>query len=120
MNSTRFLVLLAAAAVCVSPALAAQTQRLASGASTLLTLSENPSTGYSWQLDQAASRGIGSRVSIEDRGHQAGAALPGAPGVHQWTVRGVSPGRAKVVFVYRRPWESAIAETRRYVFRVTR
>lgn len=118
MTFSRFLAL-SAAALSISPAQAAQTQRLASGASTVVTLSENPSTGYSWQLDQAASRGIGPRVTIEDQGHQAGAALAGAPGVHHWTVHGVSPGRAKAVFVYRRPWEKGIAETRRFIFNVT-
>jgi inhibitor of cysteine peptidase len=86
--------------------------RLKPGRSAQVTLPENPSTGYSWSLDASKSVGL-DHVSIVDDGHAPGANLPGAPGTHRWTIRGLSVGRAAVEFVYRRPWEPAPVETRR-------
>jgi inhibitor of cysteine peptidase len=95
-----------------SPALAAETLRLSPGASTTLRLKENPSTGYSWRLDTAASEGL-DRVTISDAGHKRGAGMPGAPGEHVWIIKGAAPGAATIAFAYQRPWEPAPVETRR-------
>jgi inhibitor of cysteine peptidase len=100
------------AVLLASSALAAETLRLRPGASTTLRLTENPSTGYSWRLDTAASVGL-DRVAISDAGHKRSAALPGAPGERLWIIRGVAPGAAKIAFAYQRPWEAAPVEKRR-------
>jgi inhibitor of cysteine peptidase len=95
-----------------SSALCAETLRLRLGASRTLRLTENPSTGYSWRLDTAASKEL-NRVAVSDAGHKRAAGTPGAPGERLWIIRGVAPGAATIAFAYQRPWEPAPVETRR-------
>ncbi|QGM98818.1 protease inhibitor I42 family protein [Methylocystis parvus] len=104
--------ILAAAAVIISQAAAAETLRLAPGERARFTLKENPSTGYVWRIDAAASAGL-DRVAIADAGHKRGASMPGAPGEHRWIICGAHAGRAVIAFAHQRPWEPAPAETRR-------
>ena len=93
--------------------------RLSPGESRTLTLSETPSSGYSWALDAAASRGL-DVVSIDDQGHRPGVGPPGAPGERSWTIRAQSAGHADLVFAYRRPWEPAAVKTERVEVDVAR
>lgn len=86
--------------------------RIASGESRSFAFPENPSTGYTWALDAAASRGL-DVAAVADGGHHPGKAMPGTPGERLWSVRGLAPGHAEIVFVYRRLWEPAPVETRR-------
>ncbi|WP_363348479.1 protease inhibitor I42 family protein [Methylocystis echinoides] len=85
---------------------------LAPGASAVIQLKENPSTGYVWRIDEAAGAGLDA-VAIVDGGRRPGARLPGAPGTHRWTVRALKPGVVIIPFAYQRPWEPAPVETRR-------
>ncbi len=94
-----------------TPALA-QELRMQPGESRMVALAENPSTGYSWRLDAAASKGL-DRLAITDQGHEKGRNLPGAPGTHAWRIEALEPGKATIHFAYRRPWEPAPVETRR-------
>jgi inhibitor of cysteine peptidase len=110
----------AAAVTLLQPAAQAQQViRLAPGQARSVTFSENPSTGYLWAIDPAASRGL-DIVAVTDHGHRPGGTMPGAPGERIWTVRALTPGRADIVFVCRRSWESAPAETRRVMVEVGR
>ncbi len=81
------------------------------GQSKVITLSENPSTGYSWRIDTEGSEGL-DHVAISDLGHKRGAAMPGAPGAHSWRVKALSAGGVTIKFDYQRPWEPAPVETR--------
>lgn len=94
--------------------------RLSVGQTQDLTLSENPSTGYSWAIDTSASKGLGKVVAVDDAGHTPGAAMPGAPGTHRWTIRGLAHGTATLVLLYKRPWEKSVGETRQYRIDVAR
>ncbi|RBP11980.1 putative secreted protein [Roseiarcus fermentans] len=93
--------------------------RLAPGEIRALILPENPSTGYAWAIDAAASRGL-DIVAIADDGRRSGGDRPGAPGERLWSIRGLSPGHADIVFVYRRAWEPAAVETRHVAVDVAR
>lgn len=95
-----------------STAGAQQRIRLSTGKTVSLAYKETPSTGYTWAVDRAASRGL-DVVSVEDGGHRPGRAVPGAPGIRLWTLRALKPGHADIVFVLRRPWEPVAVETRR-------
>jgi inhibitor of cysteine peptidase len=108
-----------AAALLLAPALAAEALRLRPGDSLEFELVENPSTGYSWRLDTAASHGL-DHVSITDLGRRPGANMPGAPGTRRWRIYGLAPGRATMVFAYQRPWEPASVRTHRLEAVVTR
>jgi inhibitor of cysteine peptidase len=94
-----------------SHATAQDALRLKLGASASVRLPETPSTGYSWRIDEGASKGL-DLIGIADRGHTPGKPLPGAPGVHVWSIRAQKLGQASIRFVYQRPWEPAPAETR--------
>ena len=92
------------------------TIRLAAGASTVIALPENPSTGYGWRLNADASRNL-ALVSIADAGFAAGAAsdrLVGAPGLRRFTIAARQVGTAIAVFDYARPWEH-VAPARRHI-----
>lgn len=95
-------------AACGGAQAADQTFRLARGQQATVELQENPSTGYRWQVDAAASANL-SILRIEDRGFASGAnrkPLLGAPGIHRWSIAALSAGSARVTFVYRRSWEA--------------
>jgi inhibitor of cysteine peptidase len=96
-----------------------QTLRLTVGQSASIELQENPSTGYRWGLDATAGSNL-SILRISDRGfseRNGGRRLVGAPGIHRWDIEAVAAGTARVVFVYRRPWEDKAA--RRHEVAVT-
>lgn len=65
-----------------------------------LCLPENPTTGFRWQLTQAAE-GIGTLL---DHAFEPGG-QPGQPGVHRWRFKIVVAGAATVALAYRRAWE---------------
>lgn len=94
------------------PAQAADVIRLAPGRSADFSLQENVTTGYSWRIDQDASRNLGI-LSISDGGRSGGRRrMVGSPGLHHWNIRALKSGRAEIVFVYQRPWEPAPVQTR--------
>lgn len=86
---------------------AEQRLRLAVGQSASVELEENPSTGYRWEIDAKASSNLPA-LRIGDRGfsqREGGKRLLGAPGIHRWNIEAASAGTARVIFIYRRPWE---------------
>jgi len=82
-----------------------ETISLSVGASETIALSENPSTGYEWQLDTTQSSNL-AIVRVVDAGYQAvqGGQM-GAAGSHWWRIEAWAPGTARIVFAYSRPWE---------------
>ncbi len=114
------MVLLALMAASPAPARAAderETIQLAVGSSRTIALTENPSTGYGWHLNQAASSNV-SLVEISDAGFEAGGGkLVGAPGTRRFRIVARQPGTAVAVFEYARSWEHVPA-VRRYVVNI--
>lgn len=101
------------------PAQAGDVIKLAPGGSAQFSLQENVTTGYSWRIDQNASRNL-SILSISDGGHSGGRrGMMGSPGVHHWKIRALKPGQAEIVFVYQRPWEPTPVQTRSVDVEVT-
>ncbi|KKG05726.1 protease inhibitor I42 family protein [Methanosarcina mazei] len=69
----------------------------------ILQLSENPSTGYSWELNVSEGLNILSdRYSQEE----APEGQVGVAGIHSWTIEAVSEGSRQVNGIYKRPWEN--------------
>lgn len=94
------------------PALAGDVIKLAPGRSAIFSLQENVTTGYSWRIDQDASRNLGI-LSISDGGRGGGRRrMVGSPSVRHWNIRALKPGQAEIVFAYQRPWEPAPVQTR--------
>jgi inhibitor of cysteine peptidase len=91
------------------PALAddtAASYSLAVGGDANFALQENPSTGYRWHLDPAASNNL-SAIDISDAGFTdaGGKPLIGAPGQRHFRITARAPGTAVAVFDYMRDWE---------------
>ena len=111
----RMIAQLAVAAIlltsCVNP-LAADEIALSPGHKKMIVLPENPSTGYTWKIDQEGSDNL-AILAIVDQGHKRGGSMPGAPGKHSWSLRAKARGHAILQLVYQRPWEPAPIETRR-------
>ncbi|WP_292530293.1 protease inhibitor I42 family protein [Methylocystis sp.] len=94
------------------PAQAGDVIRLAPGGDAIFSLQENLTTGYSWRIDQGASRNL-DILSISDRGRSGRRRrMVGSPSVRHWKIRALKPGHAEIVFIYQRPWESAPVQTR--------
>ncbi len=58
-------------------------------------------------------------TTAASRENADGKPLPGAPGVHRWSIEAASPGNASITFVYRRPWETSVARRHEVVVDAT-
>ncbi len=74
-----------------------------------LKLTENPSTGYSWQLH--LSKGL-KLVSDEYTPGSSGAL--GASGTHVWTIKAVKNGYQQVNAVHKRPSEKTTPQDKTF------
>ncbi|MDQ1276949.1 MAG: inhibitor of cysteine peptidase [Euryarchaeota archaeon] len=75
---------------------------LRNGETFYLKLRENPSTGYSWQLNVSDGLSILSSEYTQDPSPEE---MEGVPGTHQWEIKAVTPGSQQVNGIYKRPWE---------------
>jgi inhibitor of cysteine peptidase len=94
---------------------ASETVQLSIGAVKSITLSENTTTGYRWQINKGQSTNL-AIVQIGDDGHQqSSGGRIGAAGTHRWRIKALAAGTARVVFDYVRPWEHAAPAQRHTV-----
>ncbi len=79
---------------------------LKKGETFYLRLKENPTTGYSWELNlsQGLDKVSGNYYPPESskEGKQP---LVGAGGVHIWEIKALTEGSQQVKGIYKRPWE---------------
>ena len=69
-----------------------------------ITLDENPTTGYTWQLDTTGFEVVSDEYVAPNNG------LMGAGGQHTWDLKAVNTGTYKINGVYKRSWEQQTAE----------
>ena len=86
-----------------------------------ITLTANPSTGYVWKIDEAASSGL-DLLTVEDLGtspqpSKGGKPLIGAPVIQTWLVTPRTKGTARLVLIWLRPWEKEPPE-KTHVFKI--
>ncbi|MBG0811361.1 protease inhibitor I42 family protein [Methylosinus sp. H3A] len=89
---------------------------LAAGETRTIEFVENPSTGYVWRFDRAAS-GNPAIVRVGEDGFspsggESDRPFVGAPGRRRFRVEAVAVGRARLVFVEERPWEKRPVQRR--------
>ena len=77
-----------------------------------LSLAENPTTGYRWQVDPAPPPVLGV---FSEKFESSGGAL-GAGGRRHWTFHAQGPGDGTLNLVYRRSWETTAG--RRFTARI--
>jgi inhibitor of cysteine peptidase len=78
-----------------------------------LQLKENPSTGYSWQLQ--LSKGLKLK---NDKYIPGTTRLCGAPGTHLWAIKAVNNGWQSVKGTYKRPWKKTTSKDQTFKFNV--
>ena len=68
-----------------------------------VTLEENPTTGYSWNMTLSPGLELVSNNYIE-KTHAAG--MVGVGGTRTWIIQANDIGSQKVTAIYKRPWEA--------------
>ncbi|HET7842232.1 MAG TPA: protease inhibitor I42 family protein [Terriglobia bacterium] len=86
---------------------------LAPGEQLEVTLAENRTTGYKWEIASGGSRAC----SLINESAQPGASIPGAGGKHIWVFQAGAGGSELIELVYRRAWEADTPPSRS--FRIT-
>ena len=91
-----------AASITITAGDANRSIHLRVGQELILKLENNPSTGFSWILDDGKHPGLISlgKPTFTDR-----ASMLGAGGVQSWTFRAAERGLQILKLEYRRPWE---------------
>lgn len=103
---------MAAQSVAVTEAQNGKTVVVEKGASLIVTLESNPSTGYGWEVaknDAAILKPFGAPI-FRASAHE----MPGAPGQQSFIFHATSNGKDSVVLEYRRPWEKGIAPAKTF------
>ncbi len=84
-----------------------------------LRLKENPTTGYTWQLN--LSEGL-SIVPGQDKyypeSNEGEHPLVGAGGVHLWEIKANTPGNQQVNGIYKRSWENTTGDENTFMLNV--
>lgn len=75
--------------------------RLKIGEKTTVSLKENPTTGYTWNVSVTDGLKIVNDTFIGPENKQ----IVGAGGVHEWILEATAPGNQTFTGVYRRSWE---------------
>jgi len=83
---------------------------IAKGDELELSLSENPSTGYRWELSGKAA----PVCELLNDNFEAAGTMPGRGGMHRWQFRAVQPGSGEIALQYRRSWEEGTPPARSY------
>jgi predicted secreted protein len=83
----------------------------------MINLVSNPSTGYSWSVNDNYDKSVIGLVSNEFK--SADTELVGASGHDQWIFNGLSNGNTKLEFTYGRSWEKDPAQENVKSYNVT-
>ena len=78
-----------------------------------ITLAENPTTGYTWQLDTTGFEVVSDEYVAPNTN------LDGAGGNHVWELKAVNTGTYKINGVYKRSWEQQTADDTTWTATIT-
>lgn len=85
------------------------------GDGAVITLEENLSTGYSWEV-----AGLPASISVVEASHdQPASHMVGATGTKVFRFAAIARGAGQIVLSLRRPWEPPGAAVRSFAIRVT-
>lgn len=80
---------------------------LKNGDTFYLKLKENPTTGYSWELNLSQGlTNVSNNYYSPEASKDNQQPLVGAGGVHIWEIKAVAAGSQQVKGMYKRPWEN--------------
>jgi len=92
---------------------AEQTIEVTTGEEIVVTLAENPTTGYRWIVDEL----VGHLTTDSSEFAAPGTERPGAGGHRAIVLRATGSGPAELRVRYARPWEDATSDARQLRFR---
>jgi inhibitor of cysteine peptidase len=78
-----------------------------------LSLRSNPSTGFRWEVKEAAG-GVLKSLGPEVYSHPEDAGLVGSAGQSTWRYKAQNPGNGRLLMIYQRPWETEVAPARTF------
>jgi len=79
---------------------------LKKGETFYLRLQENPTTGYSWELNMSQGLdNVSGNYYPPESSKEGKQPLVGAGGVHIWEIKALTEGIQQVKGIYKRPWE---------------
>jgi len=91
----------------------------ASGAVITVSLSANPTTGFSWgEKAEISDTEVLSQTSHEIIG-PSGTHVVGAPSTEVWTFKALKAGKSTALFSYSRPWEGGEKNVQTFKLNVT-
>jgi inhibitor of cysteine peptidase len=93
---------------------------LSQGEEFVITLKENPSTGYQWKIEEGLT---GSGLQLLEENYQPAEnptkrPIVGAGGTKTWKFRGDKPGKTMLKMVYQRPGEKKTAEIKYFQIKI--
>ncbi len=80
-----------------------------------ISLSENPTTGYRWEMERPTEPVC---IPVSDA-FEAGQGAAGRSGTHRWRFKASGKGTAILQFKYRRHWESADQAARTFCVEIS-
>ena len=92
------------------------TVELRTGDRLSVSLTGNPTTGYSWEL-AAVDRHV--LAPVDEPSYQASSAAIGAGGMFAFEFEATATGRTELRLVYRRPWEKSRPPAQSFTVSVT-
>jgi inhibitor of cysteine peptidase len=95
-----------------------KTISLKNGENFTLNLKENPTTGYSWQLNLSKGLNILSDEYTQDKFPGEKEVPPGRGGTHSWQIQATAPGSQQVNGIYKRSWENTTGTEENFTLNV--
>ena len=92
---------------------AEQTTEVTTGEEIVVTLAENPTTGFQWIVDEL----VGHLTTVSSEFAAPGTQRAGAGGHRAITIRASGSGPAELHVRYARPWGGETSDARRLRFR---
>lgn len=89
--------------------------RIEKGTVFTLKLPENPTTGYSWKLEQSEGLSLVRDEYIQDEAPQG---MVGVGGVHVWEIKATAGESQQINAVYIRPWENETGEEKHFELKI--
>ncbi|MBP8185710.1 MAG: protease inhibitor I42 family protein [Pseudomonas sp.] len=78
-----------------------------------LSLRSNPSTGFRWEIKEAAN-GVLKSLGPEVYSHPEDAGLVGSAGQSTWRFKAEHAGNGRLLMVYQQPWEPNVVPARTF------
>jgi inhibitor of cysteine peptidase len=83
------------------------------GQELMLSLRSNPSTGFRWEVKEAAS-GVLKSLGPEVYSNPEDSGLVGSAGQSTWRYKAEQAGNGRLLMIYHRPWETDVAPAKTF------